>query len=253
MLTIDGSTSTVCSISSGLVSFQSVGTCTIDANQRGGPTNYMAAPQVQQSFSVGKGDQTVSFTSTAPSAAKVGGPTYAPAANSSAGVTPVTLTIDSSTSTICSISGGAVSFQAVGTCTVDANQAGNGNYNPAPQTQQSFIIGKGDQMLSFTSSAPAAEIGGPTYTPAASSTVGLTPVAFSIDGPSASVCSIAGGVVSFTAPGTCTIDANQAGDANYNAAPQAQQPVTIGKGAQAIAFMSPAPARWSTARPIRRA
>ena len=38
--------------------------------------NYNAAPQAQQSFTVGKGAQTITFTSTAPSGAVVGGPIY---------------------------------------------------------------------------------------------------------------------------------------------------------------------------------
>jgi len=54
-------------------------------------------------------------------------------------------------------------------------------------------------------------------------------VAFTIDAAASSVCSILGSTVSFTAAGTCVIDANQAGDANYNAAPQAQQSFTVGQ------------------------
>ena len=43
---------------------------------------------------------------------------------------------------------------------IDANQAGNANYNAAPQVQQSFAVGKGSQTISFTSTAPAARSGG---------------------------------------------------------------------------------------------
>jgi hypothetical protein len=35
------------------------------------------------------------------------------------------------------------------------------------------------------------------------------------------------GIVSFTSAGSCVIDANQAGDANYSAAPQVQQTITV--------------------------
>ena len=106
---------------------------------------------------------------------------------------------------------------------IDANQAGNANYNAAPQVQQSFAVGKGDQTISFTSTAPvAAAVGGPTYTVTATATSGL-PVTFTIDATASSVCSIAGSTVSFLGAGTCVIDANQAGNANYNAAPQVQQ------------------------------
>ena len=53
------------------------------------------------------------------------------------------------------------------------------------------------------------------------------PVTFSIDPASGSVCSISGSTVTFDNPGTCVIDANQAGGAGYQAAPQAQQTVTV--------------------------
>ena len=74
-----------------------------------------------------------------------------------------------------------MSFIGVGTCVIDANQAGNANYLAAPQVQQSFMVGKADQTISFTSSPPAtATVGGATYTVTATATSSLT-VAFTID------------------------------------------------------------------------
>ena len=93
-------------------------------------------------FHVAKGDQTITFTSTAPAGATVGGPTYTVTATASSGLT-VAFTIDAAASSVCSISGSTVSFTDVGTCVIDANQAGNANYNPAPQAQQSFAVGTG--------------------------------------------------------------------------------------------------------------
>ncbi|HXO25813.1 MAG TPA: Ig-like domain-containing protein [Thermoanaerobaculia bacterium] len=238
--TIDASAASVCSISGSTVSFTANGTCVIDANQAGN-ANYNAAPQAQQSFAVGKGNQTITFTSTAPAGAKVGGPTYTVTATASSGLT-VAFTIDASASAVCSISGSTVSFTGVGTCVIDANQAGNANYNAAPQVQQSFAVAKGDQTITFTSTAPAgAKVGGPTYTVTATASSGLT-VAFTIDASASAVCSISGSTVSFIGPGTCVIDANQAGNANYNAAPQAQQSFAVAKGDQTITFTSTAPA-----------
>ena len=52
-------------------------------------------------------------------------------------------------------------------------------------------------------------------------------VTFSIDSSTSSICTIDGATVTFDAVGTCLIDANQLGDANYQAAPQAQQPVAV--------------------------
>ncbi len=143
----------------------------------------------------------------------------------------MTFTIDASASTVCSIAGSTVSFIGVGTCVINANQAGNANYAAAPQVQQSFAVGKGTQTISFTSTAPVgATVGGTTYiVTAAASTSGL-PVTFTIDASASTVCSIAGSTVSFIGAGTCVINANQAGNANYAPAPQVQQSFPVGKG-----------------------
>lgn len=80
--------------------------------------------------------QTVTFTSTAPSPAHYGG-TYQPSASASSGLA-VTITVDGS-STGCTLGSGTVTFVGVGTCVLDANQAGDGTYLPA-SAQQSFAI-----------------------------------------------------------------------------------------------------------------
>ena len=143
-------------------------------------------------------------------------------------------------------------YQAAGTCTLDANQAGNANYVAATQVQQSFAVGKGAQTVSFTSTAPAgAVVGGATYTPAATATSGLA-VAITVDASASAVCSITAGVVSFQTAGTCVLDGNQAGNANYNAATQVQQSFAVGKGAQTITTTSTAPAGARSAVPPTR-
>jgi len=145
---IDPTATSVCSISAGVVSFDTAGTCVIDADQAG-DENHHAALQMQQSFNVGKGAQSISFTSTAPSGAVVGGATYAPTATATSGL-PVTLSIDPTASTFCSINAGVVSFLASGTCVINANQAGNANYLAAPQVQQSFTVGEAPKTGSDT-------------------------------------------------------------------------------------------------------
>jgi hypothetical protein len=181
-----------------------------------------------------KAPQTVSFTSTPPSAARVGGPAYTVAASSSSGL-PAELSIDASSASVCSLSGStsgsSVTFTGVGTCTIGAAQAGDSTYEPAPQVQQQFTVAKGLQTVAFTSTAPSnATVGGALYIVTASASSGL-PVQLSIDVASASVCAIAGSesgsTVSFTGAGTCTIDASQAGDSNYEPASFEQQSFTV--------------------------
>jgi hypothetical protein len=95
--------------------------------------------------------QTIAFTSSAPKPATVGGPTYHATAVASSKL-PVTLSIDASSRSVCTISGSTVSFTSAGTCTIDANQPGNGEqpgsgeyeeppfYSPAATVRQSFAV-----------------------------------------------------------------------------------------------------------------
>jgi outer membrane protein assembly factor BamB len=88
-----------------------------------------------------KATQTISFTSTPPSPALFGG-SYTPSATGGGSGNPVVFNIDpASTAGACWILGGKISFTGIGTCVVDANQAGSSNYLDAPQKQQSFTIG----------------------------------------------------------------------------------------------------------------
>src|SRR5439155_9879162 len=106
---------------------------------------------------------------------------------------------------------------------------GSGSWTAVSDPSTSVKV-KGSQTISFSSTAPTgAVVGGATYTPSATATSGL-PVALAIDASSSSVCSISSGTVSFNSVGTCTVDANQAGNADWNAATQAQQSFTVGKG-----------------------
>ena len=54
----------------------------------------------------------------------------------------MTLSIDSASTSGCTISGDTVSYGiAAGTCIIDASQPGNSSYLPAPPVTQSFTIG----------------------------------------------------------------------------------------------------------------
>jgi hypothetical protein len=74
-------------------------------------------------------------------------------------------------------------------------------------------------------SAPATGYVGKTFTPTATSTSGL-PVTLTLDATSTG-CSFSGGVVSFTAPGVCVINANQPGNGTVPADPQVQRKITV--------------------------
>jgi PKD domain len=83
--------------------------------------------------------QSIKFTSSPPASAIVSGPTYQASAEATSGL-PVSLTVDASSSSVCSVTGSTVSFIGAGTCTIDANQSGNGTYSTGAQAQQSFSV-----------------------------------------------------------------------------------------------------------------
>ena len=116
---------------------------------------------------------------------------------------------------------------SAGSYAFTATYAGDSNYATSSGTG-SVAVAKGSQIITFTSSNPSpVTVGDASYTPTATATSGLA-VAFTIDASSTpGACSISGGVVSFTGAGTCIVDANQAGNANYFAAPEKQQTITV--------------------------
>ena len=212
--------------------------------------SYLAAAQVQQSFSITLATQTISFTSTAPSGAIVGDPAYTIFATPTSGL-PATFSADPSSVGICAVSGATVTIVGNGTCTINADQAGNSSYQAAPQVQQSFVIGGAPapsvQSVSFTSAAPSgASVGGATYTVTAATSSGLAKnvrdrriTALSLPARSP------GPPSALTLLSTCTIDANQqaGADSDHLAAPQAQQSIAVSLRTQTISFASTLPGR----------
>jgi hypothetical protein len=172
----------------------------------------------------GRFGQTIAFTSTNPSPVEVGAAGYTPRAAATSGL-PVTLSLDA-TSTGCSLASGVVSFTAAGTCRINANQAGDVMWAPAPQVQQAITVTQKSQTITFTSANPSpVHADDPAYTLQATATSGLS-VTFSLDAASTG-CTLVAGVVNFTAMGQCVINANQSGNATWAAASQVSQSIVV--------------------------
>jgi alpha-tubulin suppressor-like RCC1 family protein len=212
-------TPTICSVSGITVTGLLAGTCTITVSQAGNAI-YLPAPPVTQNISVGPASQTIGTISFSPTSLSVGDPTIA-SATATSGL-PVIFT--SITSTICSVSGSTVTGLLAGTCTVATNQAGNTNYSAAPQVTQNITVGQASQTIGTITFNPSSISVGGTSTASATATSGL-PVTFSSTTPT--ICSVSGNTVTGLTAGTCTIAADQAGNANYSAAPQVTQSITV--------------------------
>ena len=108
----------------------------------GGPLALASDPIYQSSASgtASVVSQHIAFT-TSPPAHPVVGRSYTLAATGGASGKPVVFSIDAgSTAGACSVSRATVFFTGAGTCLIDANQAGDSRYLPAPQAQQQLTI-----------------------------------------------------------------------------------------------------------------
>jgi len=161
--------------------------------------------------------QTITFTSSAPSGAVVGGATYSVAATGGSSGNAVTLTIDSSSSAVCSISGSTVSFLTVGTCQVDANQLGNSSYAVASQATQSFSVGKGTPTFG-TFSIASKTYGGSAFSLTAPTVSGSLAGSWSFSSGTISVATISGTTATILGAGSSTITAtfSPSDTTNYN-------------------------------------
>jgi len=147
---------------------------------------------------------------------------------------PVTFSVDAGSASVCSAggtNGSTITILATGTCTVLADQAGNATYSPAPQQSLAVQIGFVSQSITnFVANPAAPVVADGSFTVSATGGASGNPVTFSIDPVSASVCSAGGtngSTITILSTGTCTVLADQAGDAVYSPAPQQSLAVQI--------------------------
>ena len=115
-----------------------------------------------------------------------------------------------------------VDNQTPGAYTVTASFAGNASYG-ASSTSSSFNIIPAIQNITFTTNAPASAPTNSSFTVAATASSGL-PVSYSSSGE----CSNVGPNYTMgSGTGTCTVIANQAGDADYVAAPTVTESASV--------------------------
>lgn len=168
---------------------------------------------------VNKADQTITF---APLAGKTfGDPDFTVSATASSGLA-VTFSIVSGPAIL---TGSTVHITGAGTVTVRASQGGDGNYNAAPDVDQSFTVAKAAQAILFAT-LENKTYGDASFVVSASGGASGNPVTFAALG-NCSASGLNGGLITITGAGSCTVTASQAGNANYNAAPDVARSFTI--------------------------
>lgn len=131
----------------------------------------------------------------------------------------------SSNTAVATISGNTVTITGVGTTTITASQAGNTNFNAATDVTQTLTVNKGNQTITFTLGADANKVvGAADFTLNGTASSGLV---VSYTSSNTAVATVSGNTVTIVGPGTTDITASQAGDANYNAATDVVQTLTV--------------------------
>ena len=237
-------TASGCAVSSGALSSASAGTCLVTATEAG-DANYDATSSPQTTVTLALASQAISFS--APASGTVGTGATLSATGGASG-NPVVFSIDATSGTgVCVVSGTdgtTVSYTTVGSCVIDANQAGSASYLSAPMVTRAIVVvaapapSRASQTISFAS-LPKRAHARSAVTVRASASSGLV-VSFSTTTPR--VCTAlpvrGGAAVVLHGPGICTVMASQAGNAHYAPAPPVSGSFTVSKAVQTIRFVA---------------
>ncbi|MBB1652215.1 hypothetical protein A9976_22575 [Delftia sp. UME58] len=186
-------------------------------------------------FTTLRREQTIDF---AQPSAQTFGTTFTPVATATSGLA---VTFSASAPEVCTVdAAGVFSFHSAGTCRMTARQVGDATYGPAPEMAYPVTVQPAAQTIVW--SMPAALVVDARVALSAAGGGSAQAVQFSSLTPAA--CSVSGAEVYGRQAGTdnCLLAADQQGDANHLPAARQVLSLSIGKGSQAIAFTSVAPA-----------
>jgi sugar lactone lactonase YvrE len=225
-VTFTTTTPAICTVSDGATTLLTPGFCAVEATQAGN-ADYTAAPGVGRNIQVVKASQAITFPSIASQPALTSVTLSATASSS------LTVGYTSLTTSVCTVTSGSALLLEHGTCTIQASQAGNTVYSAAANVSESFTVSYATQTITFAAipEQPALTM----YTLSAAASSGL-PITFTTTTPS--ICTISGNVASLLTPGYCAVEATQAGNNDYSAAPGVGRNIEVVKASQAITFPS---------------
>jgi hypothetical protein len=222
------------SVNGNTVTLTGAGTVVLAANQAGNE-NYSAASEVTTSFSVSKSSQTIAAFGAISEKVFGAGP-FAVTVPTSSFSLPVILSVKSGPATISA--NNTVTLIGAGTVVLAANQAGNENYSAASEVTTSFSVSKSSQTIAAFSAISDKVPGAAPFVVTAPTSSSSLPVTLSVkSGPA----SVNGNTVTLTGGGTVVLAANQAGNENYNAAPEVTRSFNVTNPPPPPAPPAPAP------------
>lgn len=176
-----------------------------------------------------KGDQAISFA--ALPAKTFGDASFTLSATGGASGNAVTFA--SGNTSVATVSGNTVTIVGAGTTTITASQASSAEYNSATDVVQNLTVNKANQTITF-GALTSKTVGDAAFT--LSATGGASGNAVTFTSSNTAVATVSGNTVTLVGGGTTTITASQAGNANYNAATDVPQTLTVNKTNQTITF-----------------
>jgi hypothetical protein len=221
----------VATVSGNTVTIVGAGTTTITASQAGN-TFYNAATSVQQTLTVNKANQTITFADIP--GKSLGDPNFNLSASASSGLS---VSYSSSNTAVATVSGNTVTIVGAGSAVITASQGGNADYNAALAVDKTLVVSdpsKQNQTITF-GLLTAKTFGDASFNLTATATSGLA-VTYSSSNPT--IATVSGSTVTIVGGGSVVITANQAGNATFNPAAPVQQTLTINKASQTITFVS---------------
>lgn len=217
----------VASISGTTVTIVGAGSAVITASQSG-DDQFNAASVVTQILTVNKATQTITFNAL-PSVMLNTGSLELNATASSG----LDISYSSSNENVATISGSTITFISSGETTITASQAGNQNYLDALSVNQLLvIINKQSQSITFAALA-AKTFGDKAFDLTATSSSGL---AITFVSSNTDVATVSGNKLTIVGAGEVNITASQSGNAEFDAAADVVQILTVNKANQTITF-----------------
>jgi hypothetical protein len=235
-ISIASPSSSVCSISAEVVTFNAAGSCVIQYNQSGN-SNYSAATQVTETLTIGKATPT--FSAWSDVSKNFGDSAFTVTAPTVAGSLPGSFTYTSATTSVISVAGSTFTVAGAGTSVITATFTPNDltNYNVAT-INMTVTVSKatptfsawnnvsknfGDSAFMVTAPGVTGSIAGSfTYTSATTSVISVTGSTFTVAGAGTSVI-------------TATFTPNDS--TNYNSETTTMT-VTVSKALQSVVSLS---------------
>jgi hypothetical protein len=211
-------------------------TATYNSDDTSSFVNSTSGPE---DLTVGQSTSATVSIANLPSSGTVGGsftPSYTVTPAGDNGTTSVT-----SNSSVCTVSGGVVTYAQQGSCSLTAHVGETTDYAAANGTAQTFSVNLASATVSISNIPTGAVYGDsgftPTYTVTPPGDTGTTSVASN----SNTTCTVASGVVSYVGAGTCSLTATVAATAQYGQA-SGTQTFTIAKATPSSPIISNIPA-----------